>query len=182
MKPSFQSQKGFTIVEALISVLMLALVIGAVSGLVQRSLATNQFSKEQVIANYLAGEAIEYVRNIRDSNYVAGRAWFTGLSHCMGTTCRVDTVNNSITPCSETGGSDRCKLRFVDDTSTGYYSYNSSGTTDSNYIRTVELRPSGDAGGTVSEVAIVVTISGERGVFSQIPLVVVEHLNNWGGN
>ena len=169
-KLSLKNKKGFTIIESMISVLMLAVVIAAVSGLVQRSLATNYFSKEQIIANYLAGEAVEYVRHVRDSNFIANNDWLTGIADCFDTVCKVDTVNNSMSMCDLANGD--CRLYFTDDDQGGYYSYN--GSVLSNYTRTVEIKVISE-----NEFAVIVTIQGESGLFSRIPLVVVEHMTNW---
>lgn len=71
--------KGFTLLEVLVAVAILAIGIGALVALVAASLASIPISKQKFIATYLAQEGIEVVRNIRDSNWVNGYPWDAGL-------------------------------------------------------------------------------------------------------
>ena len=71
---------GFTLVEAVVAVGVIAVgFTGALISLAQSSAqATNL--RNRTVAYQLAGEGIELVRNIRDTNWLAGRGWRTGLA------------------------------------------------------------------------------------------------------
>ena len=57
---------GFTIVEMLVAVLIFSLSLTAIITVASKSLKTSKNSEEQLIADYLALEAIEVVHNLRD--------------------------------------------------------------------------------------------------------------------
>lgn len=89
-----KKNRGFTIVESLVAIAVLILVIAAPLTLAQRSLASADSAREQVTAAYLAQEAIEFVRNTRDTNAIAGDEWLAGLESCAsGSVCSVDPTN-----------------------------------------------------------------------------------------
>ena len=65
-----KSQKGETLIEVLVALVLL--VVGALSALRLFGLTglNNQITKERVIATNLAREGLEAVRNIRDTNWL----------------------------------------------------------------------------------------------------------------
>lgn len=68
MKTNYQQKnKGFTLIEMLIAVLIFSLALAALMTVTSRGLRVSHDAQKQVIADYLAIEAIEAVRNIRDS-------------------------------------------------------------------------------------------------------------------
>ncbi len=71
-----KSEKGFTIVEAVVSVLILSIAItGAMQILVKNSNDANAI-KDSFIASGLAQEGIEIVRNFRDNEWsIPGALW-----------------------------------------------------------------------------------------------------------
>src|SRR3989338_6121163 len=90
--------KGFTIIESLIAISILLTAIAGAGSAVQTGISSYIFSKDQIIAFYLAQEGFEQIRNIRDENGLRGRPWLTGLA--LGETYYIDTIYNNITPCS----------------------------------------------------------------------------------
>lgn len=58
--------KGFTLVETLVAISLLTIAIVAPMALTSQSLATAYYARDQITAFYLAQEAIEAVRAIRD--------------------------------------------------------------------------------------------------------------------
>lgn len=112
MKPN--PQKGFTLVETLVAITIIALALVGPFYAVQQSLNASRSARDQLIASSLAQEAIEYVRSIRDGNYLynlqnpgATHSWLYGLDgtggrNCIAADCVVDakqgTVNTAITP------------------------------------------------------------------------------------
>ena len=71
--------KGFTLIECIISIFILSIgIIGAFSVIVYvLSLTSSESSK--LTALYLSQEGIEIVRNIRDTNYLNGDSWNNGI-------------------------------------------------------------------------------------------------------
>ncbi|MEK9185962.1 MAG: hypothetical protein AAB885_00035 [Patescibacteria group bacterium] len=61
---------GFTLIETLVAITVLTLALGGPMTLATKSIKDSLASKNKVIAFYLAHEAIEYVRNKRDSNFL----------------------------------------------------------------------------------------------------------------
>ncbi len=61
------TQKGFTLVEMLIAVLIFTLSLAGLMTISSKSLKTSRNAEKQVIADYLAIEAIEVVHNLRDA-------------------------------------------------------------------------------------------------------------------
>ncbi len=167
---SVKNKKGFTLVETLVAITMLTITIASTMGLVQASLASNSYSQQQITANYLAGEAIEYIRNIRDTNIRNNNSWLTNIPlSCFDEAgCAIDTVNQSISACVST-----CNTLLLDTSSSGYYQYQSGD--ESSFRRTVNIE-------TITpgvEIEVRVRIDGQTGLFSKTPMVVVEQMYNW---
>src|SRR3989344_7463657 len=81
------TNRGFTIVESLVAITILVLVVTGVTSAVQTSLSSYIFSKNQIIAFYLAQEGFEQIRNMRDENGIKDRSsptnWLSGLNLCF---------------------------------------------------------------------------------------------------
>lgn len=75
-----KNKKSFSLTEIMISILVL--VVGISGGIAVLNGIVNNFrlATDTFIADNLAVEGIEIVRNIRDSNLTAGRAWNHGLA------------------------------------------------------------------------------------------------------
>ena len=147
LKPS----QGFTLIETLVAISILMVAVASPLTISQKGLASAIYAKDQIIASYLAQDAIEYLRNVSDRNVASGAAggWLEGISgngNC-GVKCTVDTRggNGSIAPCS---GS--C-TRLYYDSGTHIYSHAQSG--NSPFTRSVTVNE------TVSGVEALVTVN-----------------------
>lgn len=67
MKNIFKNKKGFTLIEALVSIALILIAVTGPLSLTLSSVTTIIQSKNRVIASYLAEEVIENFRNYRDS-------------------------------------------------------------------------------------------------------------------
>lgn len=122
-------KEGFTIVESLVAITMLIIAISGVSKAVSTSISSYTFSRDQVIAFYLAQEGFEFIRNMRDENALNNRAWLTGISvnvsdPCyFGNACRVDPIASTApTRCGAPGS---CPV-VRQNSSSLFFGYNST--------------------------------------------------------
>ncbi len=100
-----RTKKGFTMIETLIAIAVL--MIGAVGPLtlVQRGVSSATYAREKTIALFLAEDALEYLKNVRDSDIVStqggtveGTNYFFGYVAvvCLETNCTVETTLNNL--------------------------------------------------------------------------------------
>jgi len=137
---------GFTLIETLVAVAILGLAIVGPISIASNGLFTALYAKDQIAAFYLAQDAIEYVRNLRDNNKLNGRTWLwysafqnlTDASVC-GVACRIDTINGTVTSCISVAACDATKLFY--DNSTGFYRYGVG--VNSLFSRTITITPVG---------------------------------------
>ena len=71
---------GQSLLEMVFAIGILLIVVAAILALATANVVGQKESEFQVIANNLAREGIEAVRNIRDSNWLAGEQWDQGLA------------------------------------------------------------------------------------------------------
>ena len=111
--------KGFTLLETMVAISILALALAGVLSLASLGVRSSSGAANQIRAFFLASEAVEYVRNKRDSNVMTGADWLAGLGGCESG-CYIDAYNDTITTC--VGGS--CpKIKFDPETNIfGYLS------------------------------------------------------------
>src|SRR3989344_5575781 len=124
---------GFTLVETLVAIFILSMAITSAMTVAQSSLQASFYSRDRISAYFLAGEAIEMIKNKRDENgiknfenptanpavhWLDGIAdWATIQGPCNDNSaapCGVDTEREIIELCSSTspGGQEMngCKL------------------------------------------------------------------------
>jgi hypothetical protein len=77
---NFGKNQGQSLVEAVAAIGILLMVVSVILALTVANIAGQKTSEFQIIANNLSREGIEVVRNIRDSNWLAGNSWDDGLS------------------------------------------------------------------------------------------------------
>lgn len=102
--PSTNFGRGFTLIETLVAVTVLLLSLSGPLSIAAQSMYVAQYSREQIVAFYLAQEAIEYVRSVRDRQFLAGGdSWantVNALSTCAGNGCRIDFPEFRHEPCA----------------------------------------------------------------------------------
>jgi hypothetical protein len=94
-------------------------------------------ARDYVESVYLADEAVEYIRLVRDDNNFNGASWLTGLGDCLlASGCGISVTDNDVSKCLP--GSGDCELKY--NTTTGLYTYrNGSGWVLSGIKRKVYL-------------------------------------------
>lgn len=95
-----KNNKGFTLLEVLVAVSILMVAVAAPITISQKGISSAVYSKNQMIASYLAQDAIEYIKNRRDKISINNGFSWLGLnvfSPCLGENnyCQIDTIKNS---------------------------------------------------------------------------------------
>lgn len=119
------ANRAFTLIETMVAISILTLAMAGPLFTASRAIVAAQTARDQLTASYLAQEGIEYVRAMRDNEYlsafrtggtnIAGAAWdnFLGgtdsssITRCIApAVCTLDSAsldalgNGSLTPCA----------------------------------------------------------------------------------
>ena len=65
-KKFFKNKSGFTLLETLVAIMLFVIALSALLALVRDSVTSATYTKNDVVATYLAQEGIDYIRNVRD--------------------------------------------------------------------------------------------------------------------
>jgi len=168
---------GFTIIEAFVGITILLVGLVGPLVLVNVNLQAGKFSRNQITAYYLAQEALETVREIRDENFLTGSNWLNNLGDCMESGkdgCRVDgraAASQRISSCS---GSDCTKNNALKmNPSTGEYGYRSSDE-NSLFYRYVQIEETDGGEGAI----VHVHVGFNTGRYVQ-EYTTTDYLRNW---
>ena len=162
-------KKGFTLIETLVAITILLISLAGPLTLAAQALKSAYYARDGITAFYLAQEGLEYVRAIRDQNYLASpqQPWLTGIDDCVGVSCQVDFLNFSHSVCP----GNACSALLVD--SNGFF--NAQNGASSNFTRSLTLSP---VAGTSDEVTAGVTVSWVSAGISR-SFTLSEDLFNW---
>lgn len=169
--------RGFTLVETLVAITVVVTAMVGPLYAVQQSLNASRTAREQLIASSLAQEGVEYVRGMRDSNYLyvlanpgSSRSWLFGVDgtagsvNCITAACVVDPTQNTV---SRT-------IAPLYLSATNLYNQAGSGTSTI-FTRRVQLTA---VPGSVSEMVVTVTVTWTmKGQARNV--TIVERLHNW---
>lgn len=180
MIPMKTGARGFTLVETLVAITVIATAITGPLYAVQQSLNASRSARDQLIASSLAQEGVEFVRNMRDGNSLrnmqapGSRNWLStfdgtaggaaSYANCITAPCVIDatqyTVSRTITPLYLSA--------------TNLYNQQQSGTATP-FTRTVLLTA---VAGSVTEMTVTVTVSWST---KNVPytVTITERLHNW---
>lgn len=166
---------GFTIIEAMIAILVLLIAVVAPLSIITSNLNSTFFARDEVIATYLAQEGVEIIRQRRDSNFInigSGVVWDNGFTSCESG-CRVDGTKitlgvPTISPCI----SGACEDLYLDPN--GFYTHDADGTVGSNFSRNISTKYNTDR----TEILVTVNVSFQTG--RRVKTVTVEdYLRKW---
>ncbi len=183
-------QKGFTLVEGMVAISILSMAVTGPLVIAQKGISSAIYARDQITAFYLAQEAVEYIRNIRDTNRIQNIWWlrqFCGVSSCtqVNDTYKIDTTYanfnqtpdgtpkpEAIEPCVGT-----CPVLSFD-TVNKLYGYSSGGGTwaPTIFTRTISINNTSKP----DEAEISVSISWKTNLFSpERVFTVKEYLFNF---
>jgi Tfp pilus assembly protein PilV len=162
---------GFTILETLVAVTILMIAVAGPLTIAHRGLLAAAYAAQQVTASYLAQDAIEYVKNVRDNNHQKLQTapetdWLYGLRSCTEAVsghCGIDTLNGD--PSIPTGISlcgSSCELY----TSPGGYTTVSTGNQKSPYSRYFYL--TSPSGSIQKQAKLVVVVTWKSGTIENV--------------
>jgi len=161
-------KQGFTLMEAIVAIFLLTVGIVGVLSLVTQTISSATFSKDKLIAAYLAQEGVEIVRNIRDTNWLQEWSWNNGLT--AGNEYQADYNDQNLF------GFTGHPLNL--ETATGYYGYDDPGNA-TKFTRKITISEpataSCPAGGCLN--IKVEVFWEEKGKLYNVP--VQENLYNW---
>lgn len=155
--------KGFTMVETLVAVSILMISVAGPLTIAQKGLMAAIYAKDQVTASFLALDAMEYIKNIRDNNVnviLGGGSgnWDDKISSCTeSNSCKVDTTPSfgGLNPSSCSGST--CVL-YNDGTG-----YKTSGTKTTQFSRYFYLKNV-----TANEATVVVKVLWNNGTIENV--------------
>jgi len=165
--------RGFTLVETLVAVAILTVAMVGPYTVASHAITAAFTARDELVASGLAQEGVEYVRNVRDSNYLYNAAnpgtpvsWLNGLSTCTPGPCVVDAA---ISPSAI--------IAPLYLSSVGLYNQRSIGTI-SPFTRSVSITSVPVGAPTPTEVLVTVTVSWST---ARVPhsVTVKEHITNW---
>ena len=166
---------GFTLIETLVAITILMISIVGPLTIASKGLTAAVGSRDQVIASYLAQDAMEYIKNIRDSDLLAdsNSGWTTFLNFlnsnslgcATGIACGIETglggstyTQGSLLRC-DTFSISSCNL-YIDATNK-YYTHSSSGNIPTLYNRSFTVTKEDPS---LSDAALVtVTVTWKNG-------------------
>lgn len=171
---------GFTLIETLVAVLILATAIAGPLTIASRSLMAALVAKDQVIAFYLAQDAVEYVRFKRDTTCLSSvpcdsGTWLSGLAACTGANgCYLDSTEQNPSSPSACASNPCPRLNYDNTNSRFTYAGTSASVVASIYARTVKIVNS-----PTNEAMLTVTVSWSDVGSATHSVVVTENMFNW---
>ncbi len=165
---------GFTLIETLVAVSVLAFAFLGPLTLGYFSIRSASVAKNQLTAFFLAQDAMEFIRNWRDTNFLRREpmvSWMFGLTPCRASNCYVETTKdypNGINTCGVCP-----KLKY--NSTSRLYNYTTG--SDTVFTRTIRFT---DPPPSVYEEKVTITISWTERSYTR-SFTLEENIFNWGG-
>ncbi len=175
--PALSLSKGFTLLETLIAIFIMVVAFTSLLSLMTTSMFSARYANNEITATYLAQEAVDYIRNDRDTTAFQGADWTGFLAHygnplsTPGTICYdssggcaldvTDPTYSTIISCPSSCSNFHYE---ANPTSGGYYINTPSSTSvPTKFKRTVRMETQGVVNPD-DEVLITVTVEWHNGL------------------
>lgn len=188
-----KTENGFTLIETMVAVTILTLAIAGPLVTANRAIVAAQSSRDQLTASYLAQEGVEYMRAMRDNDYLSAyqaggqdistMAWnnfLSSVSLCNATSnsavaCTYDP-SNSLAPLATCSVNSCAPLNLTSLVGGALGYTQQSGGTAPRFTRTIQIVDASPNGAT--DVQIVSKVSWD---FHGTPhsVSVSDHLTPW---
>lgn len=177
-----KNDRGFTILETLVAIFILVLSVTGPMVFAQSGLRTAFLARDQITAFFLAQDAIETIKNMRDNNALNGaNNWLDDIFECdqdVNPTCLVSidtTVEDEMPPVAVCSSGD-CPLLKMDSDGRFGYSFSLDDSSYSRFTRNIYLTEVVPG----AELQIVVEIKWTSNVrVGSSRIVVQENIFNW---
>lgn len=172
------SRRGFTLIETLVAISLLTIAVVAPISLTTQSLQTAYYARDQITAFYLAQEAIEALRSVRDAQILEITQTANASSlNIFGSIplnnqpfivdARQADPSHAIETCSVA-----CPPLQTDGSLYGYQ----ADWADTNFVRTVRAS---FVGGGQDEIRVTVTVTWHTGAYQTRSFSISEDMYRW---
>ncbi len=178
--------RGFTLVETLLAVLILAIAITGPLTIAAKGLQLTLTARDQVVAGLLAQDALEYVHFVRDTNRLNGQNWLAGLNGVSnnhttnqsggqavctgGRYCLIDSLADQVTLCG-TSLAECSSTYLYYNSSGGNYTYSSAGNIRTIFSRAISVTtPSPGGNAAEADIRVVVQWKDVGGITRSLEL------------
>ena len=158
---------GFTLIETMVAVFILAISVASLMTVVTRSLFAAKYARDEITADYLLQEVVDYIRNDRDTtifwqNSDWSSVFYSKYSNCATQNgCDFDVLNSiqsgvstNIISCSDLKG---CPLYYDDSALDGSFYNHDTKYTPTNFKRKIIVTQN------VDEIKVTATVSWMNG-------------------
>ncbi len=194
-KHNKQSNKGFTIIEALVAIFILTVSVISMLSVTASSATSARYANNEIAAKYLSEEAIDYIRNSRDTIAFQhkddnGYGWNgfinkynNGTINCFspnGCDIRMEKfdpsslANLDLISCGISG----CENLYFDKETTSkkfFYSHDDKSGSKSPFSRTIKMENIGSGG---DQIKVTVAVNWKNGSIDRTQSIIV-YLLNW---
>lgn len=182
--------KGFTLIEVLVAIFVLITAVVVPLTIGSKAFAYSNFVRDQSTASYLAQEAMEYVRLLRDNaslnpspNEGAWGDFKNSVSNCEGGqnndnpgcyfAVGTDPSRTNIQLCEESPSN--CPAMFLQENGTYSYEQNNR----QSFVRTVQTHIENPGSPNLERMRITVTLSWNTNGISDRSFSIVNYLMPW---
>jgi type II secretory pathway pseudopilin PulG len=180
---TLSNKGGFTLVETMFAVFILTFVIVGLMTVVANSLFAARYARDEITANYLLQEAIDYIRNDRDTSvFLNGVDWDTFYSRYGGchtpNGCSFDLTKTKENSVISTCPTDGCTLYYNDNADITPFYINSPDGAPKGSVETKFKRKIIVTQGQDNEIIVKVSVLFKNGGIDR-ERILTTSLTNW---
>ncbi|MDD2935622.1 MAG: prepilin-type N-terminal cleavage/methylation domain-containing protein [Candidatus Pacebacteria bacterium] len=156
-----KTNTGFTLIETLVAISILLIAIISPLVLAKQGMVSARLAKNQLVAFYLAQEAVEYIRNVRDTNLLSEANWLSYLGDCQSGLCYIDAQEPVFSSAINSCGIECPELnKYYPDVNQENFLYSYESGSPSGFVRNIRIE---DVPNNSDEVSVEVEIIWDRG-------------------